>query len=122
MIDGCIDYPGIFRIYQFDENGEWSLRGPRTAAHRPGRRQHPLSPPAIALFLADVWIILATSIPKETALYLRNRGIMAFCVQGEVCRALDAYSKRGRLFNSLFPRIPGQIHDPYYSPHNPKER
>jgi hypothetical protein len=120
-IDGRIDFPGIFHIYRFDANGKWSVVDQRSPPRRPDRKQLPVTPQAVALLLADVWIILATSVPKETALLLRKRGIMAFSVQGEVSRALDAYSRRGRLFDNLFTHVRDRFPDPA-STTTPEER
>ncbi len=101
LIDGRIDSPGEFTIYHFDVDGRWEQVGQRSTP-RNSRCEHlPLVPQAAALLLADVNVILATHVPRVTSAYLRTRGIMAFAVQGTVDQALESYSQRGRLLDTL---------------------
>lgn len=121
IIDGRIDTPGTFHIYRFDENGACALVGRRSTPPRPHCVHLPLIPQAAALLLADVCVILAASVPKETALFLRSRGIMAFAVQGDVGRALEAYSRRGRLLDTLIAHVRSRSRRTVPHP-NPEER
>jgi hypothetical protein len=109
IIDGRLDRPGTFHIYRFDGNGAGTFLEQRSIPRRPRCEHLPLIPQAAALLLADVCVILAASVPKETALFLRTRGIMAFAVQGEVGLALEAYSRRGRLLDNLFAHVRGRF-------------
>lgn len=109
VIDGRLDSAGTFHIYLFDGQGNCTLVEQRSIPRRPRCEHLPLIPQAAALLLADVYIILAAGVPKETALFLRTRGIMAFAVQGEVSQALEAYRRRGRLLDTLFVYVRGRF-------------
>jgi len=120
IIDGRIDTPGTFHIYRFDRKGGCTLVERRSIPRQPRCEHLPLIPQAAALLLADVGVILAAGVPKETALFLRTRGIMAFAVQGEVSRALESYSQRGKLLDTLLAHVRGHFRHSRHD-HNPSE-
>lgn len=115
VIDGRLDTAGTFHIYRFDGQGGCTFAERRSIPRQPRCEHLPLIPQAAALLLADVCVILAAGVPKETAIFLRTRGIMAFAVQGEVCQALEAYCRRGRLLDSLLAHVRGRFR---HSTHN----
>jgi predicted Fe-Mo cluster-binding NifX family protein len=100
-IDGRIDSQGVFIIYRFNNQGCWEEVGQRSTPRSPGCRHLPMVPQAAALLLADVDVILVTHVSKMTTAFLRNRGILAFAVQGTVEHALASYSRRGNLLDTL---------------------
>ncbi len=122
VIDGRLDTPGTFHIYRFDDKGACTFVEQRSTPPRPRCEHLPLIPQAAALLLADVGVILAAGVPKETALFLRTRGIMAFAVQGDVSRALEAYSRRGRLIDTLVAHVRGRFRYPTHHSNPAEER
>jgi hypothetical protein len=120
IIDGQLDTACTFHIYRFDGQGGCTFAERRSILRQPHCEHLPLIPQAAALLLADVCVILAAGVPKETAIFLRTRGIMAFAVQGEVSQALDAYSRRGRLLDNLFAHVRGRFRHSTRN-HNPLE-
>jgi hypothetical protein len=122
IIDGRLDTAGTFHIYRFDGQGGCTFAERRSIPRQPRCEHLPLIPQAAALLLADVCVILAAGVPKETALFLRARGIMAFAVQGEVSLALEAYSRRGRLLDNLFAHVRSRFRYPNHHPNPAEER
>lgn len=104
-INGRIDAPGVFFLYRFDSEGRWEEVGQRSTPRSPRSEHLLLLPQAAALLLADVDVILALQVPKVTAAFMRTRGILAYGVRGTVEEALQSYSRRGRLLESLLAHI-----------------
>lgn len=104
-INGRIDSPGVFSLYRFDSEGRWEEVGERVTPRTPRSEHLLLLPQAAALLLADVDVILAKRVPKVTSAFMRTRGILAYEVACNVEEALESYSRRGRLLESLLAHI-----------------
>ena len=104
-IDGRLDTPGSYEIYCFDDYREYTLKERRTTQrHVPGRN-HQVLPQEAALLLADVQLVLVTSVLRETELFLLTRGMMVVAVKGSVSEALEAYHRRGRFLDELLGKL-----------------
>jgi hypothetical protein len=102
---GHLGAPGSFHLYRFDDAGGYTFIGQRMVPFHPQRERLPCAPPAVALLLADVQVILACRVEPATAAFLKTRGILAFGVQGTVDDALQAYSRRGRVLDALIAHV-----------------
>ena len=104
-IEGRLDTPGSYDIYCFDDHREYTLKEQRSTQHHLRCRNHPVLPQEIALLLADVQLVLVTSVLRETELFLLTRGIMVVAVKGNVNEALEAYHRRGRFLDELLAKL-----------------
>ena len=104
-IEGRLDTPGSYDIYCFDDHREYTLKEQRSTQQHLRCRNHPVLPQEVALLLADVQLVLVTSVLRETELIFLTRGIMVVAVKGNVSKALEAYHRRGRFLDELLAKL-----------------
>ncbi|MFZ4858267.1 MAG: NifB/NifX family molybdenum-iron cluster-binding protein [Desulfuromonadaceae bacterium] len=101
IIDSISKAPGVFLLYRFDDQGCWQQTERRTVPRSPSCQHLPLVTQAVALLLADVDVILAAHVSKGTVDFMRTRGIMIIAVRDSLEQALESYSRRGKLLDTL---------------------
>lgn len=90
-----------FRIYEVHDDGTYRLLETRVdkAQDEGGAR----NPAAIALFLADVDVGLASQLGPHAVEALRNKGIKGYAVKSNIDRALTSYVRRRKFLDSTIP-------------------
>lgn len=104
-IDGRLDTPGSYSIYYFDDQRGVSLKERRSLRQHIRCRNQQVLPQEAALLLADVQLVLVTSVPREMELFLLARGILVIAVKGSISEALEGYRRRGHVLDELLAKL-----------------